>query len=324
MKQLKNYKKRQSILTESEKSVIISNMEKLLIDKIIDYLDYLRNVLCLQVSFCNIAGFFNEYIHLLQPYNTHLNPYCRCIKNNPAAFQLCIEKQNNVMKKCLDGNFYGACWAGQEEFVFPIRDGEKVLAFISISGFRGHMEKSEEKMRRVGKKYAFDKNILQARYKTGLTDKLPPADMLATVISPLCAMFELLWTQTPKNIPEDLSSSLYAKIVSYLCYHYTQNISLDDIAEAVNYSKSYIRQLFREKAGQTITQYINLLRIKNAKEQLSSTALSVREISENLGFCNSNYFSAVFKKATGLRPLEYRKQHTSRQEKNTLRLFGIL
>ena len=87
-------------------------MEKLLIDKIIDYLDYLRNVLYLQASFCNIAGFFNEYIHLLQPYNTHLNPYCRCIKNNPAAFQLCIEKQNNVMKKCLDGNFYGACWAG--------------------------------------------------------------------------------------------------------------------------------------------------------------------------------------------------------------------
>ena len=299
----------------------MSIMQKLLIDVIIDYLDYLRNVLRLHVSFCNIAGFFNNYIHLLQPYNTHMNSYCQCIKNNPITLSHCIEKQNEVMKKCKHGEFYGACWAGQEEFVFPVCSEENVLAFISVSGFRGHVKNSQKKMQAVCYKYGMNKKLLQSFYTSGLTEKLPSTEMLKTVIFPLCAMFELLWLQTPKNIPQNQSSSLYAKIVSYLCYHYTQKISLDTVAEAMNYSKSYIRQLFYKKTGQSISQYISLLRIKSAKEQLSSTALSVREISENLGYCNSNYFSAIFKQTTGIKPLEYRKKQISQQEKTILQNF---
>lgn len=296
---------------------------KLLIDKIIDYLDYLRNFLHLKVSFCNIGGYFKEYIHLLQPYNRHLNAYCFHIKNNPKFFQTCIEKQHLVLQKCGGEAFYGSCWAGEEEYVFPIKGENTAIGFISVYGYRGQLAHSEEKMKNVCKKYGIDSAVLEKNYFSGLTEQVPSLNSLSPVIYPLCAMFELLYLQMPKNIAQySESSSLYAELVNYLCYNYNKNISLDKIAAHMNYSKSYIRQLFYKQAGKTIFQYINLLRINNAKEMLSSTSMPIGEISEKLGFCNSNYFSNVFKKSTGLKPLEYRKQNTSLFERQILNSFN--
>ncbi len=277
-----------------------------IISSIINYTDYLRNFLSLQVSFCNIANYFEKYMHLLYPFNSHYNKYCMCLKSDVKTREVCIQKQFKVLEKSENGAFYGKCWAGVEEYVFPVKNGEKAIGFISISGYRGQIKDAEKRVLEIAKQYGFDKEGLQRKYDS-LQTTVPTMDYLNTIISPLCLMFEMLYKETPERSQTPNDDSLYAKILNYLIYNYTKNISLDDIADAMHYSKTYIRQLFKEKNDLSIHQYLTMLRIKRAKELLLNSNRSINKISYDVGYSDPNYFSNVFKKETGLRPKEYRK-----------------
>ena len=294
-----------------------------LIENITDYADYLKNSLHLQISFCNISNYFEAYMHILHPYNFHCNPYCVCIKTHSQTRSVCIEKQRKVLEKSADGTYYGACWAGVEEYVFPILCGESSLGFISVSGYRGHVPGSFDKVERVSRSYGIDYELLRGKYLSGLTEAVPPLAQLKTVIAPLCKMFELLYLETPPRAEEDAkSTSVYADILNYLCSNYTQNLTLADIAEHLHYSQSYIRQLFRRKSSHGIMHYITQLRIKRAKELLSNTSMRVFEIAFQVGYNDPNYFTNLFRKQTGMSPKEYRKSHTTFPEALTLEKFS--
>lgn len=72
-------------------------------------------------------------------------------------------------------------------------------------------------------------------------------------------------------------------------------------------SRSYMSREFNCEMHVTVREYINSVRIKNAKVLLESSDLNVSEVAYSVGFSDSGYFSSVFKKATGLSPLEYKK-----------------
>ena len=72
--------------------------------------------------------------------------------------------------------------------------------------------------------------------------------------------------------------------------------------------KDQIIQILKVEIIQ-VTEYITNLRIKNACNQLLTTNNSIREISEELGFVRTSYFSRVFKNHTGLSPLQYRQMN---------------
>lgn len=298
-------------------------MSTSIVKNIVDYVDYLRNSLGLQVSFCNIARCFEPYMHILHPYNVHNNAYCECIKTHSRTLNVCVEKQFKVLERSMAGEFYGACWAGVEEYVFPIRHNDQPLGFISVSGYRGRIAQSADRVAGVAKRFGLDYDLLAARYETGLTEKVPALDALRPVIAPLCDMFELLYIKTPERSGStDKSTSLYADILNYLCYNYTRNISLDEIAEQFHYSKSYLRQLFRRKSNHSIMHYLTALRIKRAKELLANTSMRVSEIAFEVGYSDSNYFTNIFRKETGLSPKAYRKSRNAGDETLALDKFS--
>lgn len=320
----KNYDKSIKNDTSIDKFEIVGynvNMVSDLIKNIISYTDLLKNKMHLQVSFSNIVNCFSAYMHLFQPYNIHYNGYCSCIKTNKTTLKICIEKQFKVIEKSKNGDFYGACWAGVEEFVFPIRHGDDVLGFISVSGYRGNIKGSEEKIKRVSEKYDIDYNILKEKYRSSLNVKAPDINELRPLIYPLCYMFELLYISTPQSSVPNESSSLYADILNYLCFNYTRNISLDDIAEAMHYSKSYIRQLFKKYSKSNINHYLTMLRIKRAKELLENTTMSITDIAADTGFCNSNYFSLKFKSVVGVSPKSYRDAKSAGNDGSIMNKF---
>ena len=84
--------------------------------------------------------------------------------------------------------------------------------------------------------------------------------------------------------------------------------SIDEICQALNYSRTYISTLFKRHRKTTIISYYNMLKIKEAKKLLRQKKHSVFEVSEMLGFENQYYFSRVFKKYEGHAPSEYRAQ----------------
>ena len=85
------------------------------------------------------------------------------------------------------------------------------------------------------------------------------------------------------------------------------NLNIETIANLTNYSKSYIFRTFKKHTGSSIMSYFNNLKIERAKNLLKESKLSVNQISEQLKFDSSSYFSKAFKKITGYSPLQYKK-----------------
>jgi len=86
------------------------------------------------------------------------------------------------------------------------------------------------------------------------------------------------------------------------------NVNIEQLAGDLNVGYSYFRQMFKKYTGISPTQYHLSLRIQKAKDLLVSTALSFKEIANELGFESYFYFSRIFKDKTGLSPQEFRKK----------------
>lgn len=97
------------------------------------------------------------------------------------------------------------------------------------------------------------------------------------------------------------------QVATYIWEHSDTNESLEVIADKFYISKSYLSRIFKEVTGFTINEYMNLARIKKAKNLLAHSEYTVTEISERMGYDSITYFERVFKKFTGLSPKQYRK-----------------
>lgn len=101
------------------------------------------------------------------------------------------------------------------------------------------------------------------------------------------------------------SDTIY-RVMDYIKSNYARKLSLEEIASCVHLSGSHISGLFRKETGQTISAYINYVRIEKSKQLLKTTETPIAQISSICGFEDQSYFSRVFKQQTGLSPRKYR------------------
>lgn len=101
------------------------------------------------------------------------------------------------------------------------------------------------------------------------------------------------------------------KAIAFIEENYQSNISLNDVAEAVDISKSYLSTLFKQETGTNFITYLNNFRIEKAKKLLTTTNLKIYEISESVGFMNPYYFSKMFKDFTNLSCKEFKDKFSS-------------
>lgn len=94
--------------------------------------------------------------------------------------------------------------------------------------------------------------------------------------------------------------------IEFINENYHKNITPRVLAENLFISERTLYRLFKESIGLTITEYINYVRIINAKRLMTDTSLSITDIAYHCGFNDSSYFSTVFKKYTEISPRIYR------------------
>ncbi|HWK04611.1 MAG TPA: AraC family transcriptional regulator [Puia sp.] len=93
---------------------------------------------------------------------------------------------------------------------------------------------------------------------------------------------------------------------------FESNLSIEDIAQKLNVSYSSFRKIFKKYTGMSPGQYMIQLKIDKARQLLSQTDKSIKEISFELNFSSGYYFSTLFKKKTGCAPENYRKEVLTR------------
>ncbi|WP_141503985.1 response regulator transcription factor [Paenibacillus luteus] len=103
------------------------------------------------------------------------------------------------------------------------------------------------------------------------------------------------------------SDNVIDNIKTYIHKNFTKDLTLEKISSLFYLNPSYLSFLFKEKTKQNFTDYINQLRIEQAKALLKNTDDKVYKVAKQLGYDNPKYFFRVFKKMTGLTPEEFRK-----------------
>ncbi len=99
------------------------------------------------------------------------------------------------------------------------------------------------------------------------------------------------------------------KTIAHIDADLTADLSLRALAAAQNISDGYLSALFHRETGQTLTQFVNERRMKAACRLLSTTKLQIQTVAQHCGILDVHYFSRLFKRHTGMTPLEYRESH---------------
>jgi transcriptional regulator GlxA family with amidase domain len=133
---------------------------------------------------------------------------------------------------------------------------------------------------------------------------------LAVAVMPLKSDFPKVVNPGSPHI-KDVSRLLDRRIevvVTQLENNSHQQIRIEEMARLVNLSPGRLSHLFKSETKVSIQQYLTLLRLARAKQQLELSFLSVKEIAASVGFVSVTRFAASFKNLVGTTPAQYRKQ----------------
>ncbi len=101
--------------------------------------------------------------------------------------------------------------------------------------------------------------------------------------------------------------AIIAQLINYINEHLNEEISLEQLAQLVNYSQYYVCRLFKQMTNKTLINYIQEKRVEQAACLLRQN-VPVNKVAEGVGFNNYSYFYKTFKKLKGCGPAEYREQ----------------
>lgn len=107
---------------------------------------------------------------------------------------------------------------------------------------------------------------------------------------------------------ENSEPPVIARAKEYIHQHHTEDISLGQVAKAVNTSTFYFCKMFKKTTGINFTDYLSRVRIEKSKNLLLNRNLRVSEVAFEVGFQSLTHFNRVFKKILGQSPTEYRAQ----------------
>lgn len=135
------------------------------------------------------------------------------------------------------------------------------------------------------------------------------------------------WETTIRQISEELRCRLWSLrtarteeknwirgVAEYLEMNYAQKFSQQKCAELFHVNKDYMSRRFREEYGIGMISYLTQIRLKKAKELLGSSDMQIQEIADRVGFFDVKYFSAQFKKGTGMTPSAFRTLGSGKKE----------
>ena len=105
----------------------------------------------------------------------------------------------------------------------------------------------------------------------------------------------------------DIERKIYS-VAGYIHAHYPEDLSLDFLAKHFCISPSYLSHRFKQVTGFSVTDYIQMTRIRNVQSLLINTEIPITEVAEPCGFNCFSQFNRVFRKHIGMSPSQYRKQ----------------
>lgn len=251
------------------------------------------------------VGSFHSPLHD----SKRLNPFCALMAARNKTCAACLQLQQQVEERAQAEPTTLRCFAGLNESAVPVRVGEKVLGFLQTG--QVHLAaptqtQFRKTIRQLGEwNTELPTNELEdAYFKTRVITK----SNYDSVIRLLGIFAQHLSSLSNQIVVQEASaeSPAMTKAKQYINEHRSEQISLAQVAKAVNMSSFYFCKMFKKATGLTFTDYVARVRVEAVKQLFLNPHTRVSEAAFEAGFQSLSQFNRVFRRIAGESPTDYR------------------
>ena len=241
----------------------------------------------------------------------HEGAWCALMSAKSRSCAHCLQTQEQLARGAVREPHTVVCGAGLCEMMVPVRLGDRLVGYLQTGQVfpkaptAKQFERTVQLMAERGVE-ADREEMREAYFGT----RTMPAKQQDSV-KKLLAIFAQHLAITSNQIlvqQEHAEPPVITKAKQYIQEHQAEDISLSDVAKAVNTSSFYFCKMFRRITGINFTDYVSRLRIERAKNLLLNPNLRISEIAYEVGFQSLTHFNRVFKRIAGQSPTDYRQQ----------------
>jgi AraC-like DNA-binding protein len=237
------------------------------------------------------------------------NPFCRLMAQKSRGCAACLQLQDALAKRATHEPYTMTCHAGLCDTAVPVRLGERLIGFLQTGQvFRkkptqGQFERTSRLAGEMGIEVN-DAELKHAYFNTRVVSNRqhePATKLLSIFAQHLSMLSNQIVVQRENTEPRVITRAR-----EYIHEHQADELSLGEVAKAVNTSTFYFCKIFKKVTGINFTDYVSRARVEKAKNLLLNPNLRVSEIAFEVGFQSLTHFNRVFKKILGQSPTEYR------------------
>ncbi len=237
------------------------------------------------------------------------SPWCALMAGTSRSCANCLQVQEQLAQQAVQEPQTVVCGAGLWETMVPVHVGERLIGYLQ-TGQVFRKTPTENQFERTVKLMA-ERGVeadRQEMRKAYFGTRTMPAGQQESVVMLLTIFAQHLAILSNQIIVQQQNAEppVITRAKKYIEEHQTEDISLGDVAKAVNTSTFYFCKMFKKVAGINFTDYVTRLRLERAKNLLINPNLRISEIAFEVGFQSLTNFNRVFKRILGQSPTEYR------------------
>ncbi len=241
----------------------------------------------------------------------HENPFCALMAQKSRACAACLQVQQQLAERAASEPQSVTCHFGLCDTAVPVSLGEQLIGFLQTGQvFRKKPTAAQfERTARLAAEWGVpvDRAELKKAYFNTRVLNTQQHEAMVQLLAIFAQHLSMISNQIAVQ-QQNAEPPLIARAKQYIQEHLEEDLTLGDVARAVNTSTFYFCKMFKKHAGLNFTNYVSRLRIEKAKNLLMNPNLRVSEIAYEIGFQSLTHFNRVFKKLLGRSPTEFREQ----------------
>ncbi len=239
------------------------------------------------------------------------SPFCDLMAQKSRACAACLQVQEKLSELAAQEAHTVVCPAGLCDTAVPVRLGDRLIGFLQTGQvFRKKPTSSQfdRVLKLVGEwgVQAGRKTLEDAYFATRVVSG-KQHEAIAKLLAIFAQHLSMLTNQVVVQ-QENAEPPVIRRAKDFIHEHQAEDISLGQVARAVNTSTFYFCKMFKKVTGINFTDYLSRVRIEKSKNLLLNPNLRVSEIAFEVGFQSLTHFNRVFKKILGQTPTDYRAQ----------------
>ncbi|HTB82801.1 MAG TPA: helix-turn-helix domain-containing protein [Candidatus Sulfotelmatobacter sp.] len=239
------------------------------------------------------------------------NPLCALMSEKSRSCAMCLQTQEKLCQKAVKDAQSVTCPLGLSDSAVPVWMSDRLVGFLQ-TGQVFRKKPTAAQFERVVKLTAewgieADRDILKKAFYAGKVVSPKEHDGAIKLLTIFSQHLSMVSNQVFIQ-RENAEPPVITKARNFIAEHQTEDLSLTQVAKAVNMSSFYFCKMFKKIVGINFTDYVARVRIEKSKNLLLNPNLRVSEIAFEVGFQSLTHFNRVFKKILGQSPTEYRSQ----------------